>query len=524
VAAGRLVLGIETMKHSVWFLGLLFLGTSHAATRAQGDAGGADAAPREAVIPEALELAPALRDAHAAGVLAERRAALAEAWAASTDEGREAARAVLLARTHFGPGALLSPPELVLAQATRFLRGDVAPGAPYPAVVAIADALDLRVVPGALEAGRATDAEVCLRWVQPPLHPALPETVELRLAVVTPVPGAKHRVQTCASFVFRPRQLGADSLSVPVSLPGLAAGEHWLACEVAHEGHAVPGFFVPLDVHTQLDGALAARPTPEGSPLDALLRFGVRAEGRGRLAEWFAGDAAAAPRTLGVPSAAALLGVPLDSAARVTVFVDVPPPSDPVDWLAGREGVGWRSAIGADRRVVALRLDLSRGLQLEDYVGTSLGVVASVAAADPDSPRVLVVRGERVGTLLPLLEAPGDLFQGLVIVGAPGQSLPRGWRGAGVDGARPERRTLVVTCLAEEDVPAALGELPAAASGPDGEAAPGPVVRMTRRAPPMVVVAELPRLLQAFVTSVAAPVVKAPETAPAPKDAAPRAK
>lgn len=506
------------MNRTTWVLALLVLGMSNVAARAQGHVGGASATPEAQQAPGVPELAPALRDAHAIGVLAERRAALGEAWADSTEEGRAAARAVLLARTHFGPAALLAPPELVLAQATRFARGDVAPGAPYPAVVAIADALDLRLVPGALAADRVTDAEVHLGWVQPPLHSALPEMVELRLAVVTPVPGAKHRVQTCASFLFRPRGLGLAGVVVPVSLPALAAGEHWLAAELTHAGHAVPGFFVPLEVHAGLAAALAARPAPEGSPLAALVRFGVRAEGCGSLAEWFASDAVAPTRTLGEPSAAALLGTPLDSPARVTVFVDVPPPSDPAGWLAGREGAEWRGCAGADWRVVALRLDLSRGLELDDYVGTSLGLVASVAAADPDSARVLVVRGERVGPLLALLEAPGDLFQGLVIVGAPGQSLPRGWRGARADGARPERRTLVVTCLAEEDMPAALGELPAAAGESEGRVFAQPIVPVTRRAPPMVVLAELPRLVRAFGATVAAPASRAPQ--PPPKEPA----
>ncbi|MEZ6018017.1 MAG: SUMF1/EgtB/PvdO family nonheme iron enzyme [Planctomycetota bacterium] len=476
----------------------------------------------------ATSLSAEQRVAHAVGVFAERRAALIEEWRSSTDEGRAAARAHFLARRGLGLPAMLAPNEASLAIATRLLRGEVAPGAPYPAVVSLADALDLRLVPGALEAGVATGATVHFGWAWTPQGARLPESVTLRLAVVSPVPGEAHRVTTIGAFACAPRGLTADGLDVPVLLPALDAGEHWLAFEVEDQGHVVPGFFVPVEVVEGLATQLAARPLPDESPLGALVRHGVRGEGRGALTDWFQGDAEVARRSAQVSSrATGFLGVDLDQPARLTVFVDVPPPSEPANWLAGSEGRAWRQLIQAasqdgGARVIALCFEARKALEAGEVdpaavTGTPLGVFAAAAAADPGASRVLVARGERLAALTALLEGQVDLFQGLVLVGGPNQPVPRGW-GPTTDTAGPlVRTTIVVECFAQVDSAAV--------------SAVAPFVTVSRAAPPHVAALEVPALLAGRAGAIAQPIMpgaSAPNAAAgsqeaAPEGAAPRA-
>jgi len=478
--------------------------------------------------------------AHAAGILAERRAAFVAAYAESTAEGQAAARAVFAARAPLGAPALMSPPEHVLSAATRFARGDVAPGAPYPALVAIADSLDLRPVPGALAAGAACEVELVLSWIQAPALAGVPEVLALRLAIATPRAPAErtqenpaaYRVITLAGIEFDPRAFGFEGAMLPVTFPPLPAGEHFLAFELERDGHVVPGFFVPFEVVEGLDEALAARPLPFDSPLARLRRFGVRTEGRGTLADWVRaapsplegaahesaavesaedghtpgsdiegvsapdGTAPSAGYEEGVPAPfAAWIGPPLGAEVTATLFVDVPPPSDPALWLDGPAGEPWRALGARGVRVVAVRFVSGD----RAGPGTPLGMVSTWAAGERTVPRVLVCSGERLGALTSLLTERADVFQGLVFLGAPSQVALPGWRGEPRDGGPPGRRTLHVTCLAAADVDPPVSS---ATSGADdagsGDAAGGALapafVGVRRSAPSPVVAAELPEL------------------------------
>jgi hypothetical protein len=344
---------------------------------------------------------------HLRNAYVERRAAFERAWLAADDAARARVREDFAERRRGGVPAVHHVSAADLATLTRELEGAARADAEAWGQ-RVADALDLRVQPGAFEPARGERGEPMIVRVLPLRAPGQggADEVDLSLYWVGP-DGREVRART--------EPVHRDAFVLPgfemyVFAPATDPGDWRLVPEVAlgeerWRGRAVPVACV-RDLFARFDRAVA-----DGAPgawKDALRRgveHGVRDATWGPLSELLErGAAAPAPPQRSAVAGVAAASVALAPAgeARGIVVVVVPRAEDPEWSLVGPRGAAWRALPAAGQHLVltAAPIVAARG-------ASALELCAALRALQPGLPLTLVVSGGDVGRLPIALAAAG---------------------------------------------------------------------------------------------------------------------
>ena len=429
---------------------------------------------------------------HVEGVRAQRAARFFELSAAVEPGVRERAEE-LLETLHIQPMSSLAwPPVDHLSAATRVLRmpfRDEAAERP-DSVEAVADSLDLQVVPGAFDAAREGRGEPLTVRVYPlPSLRVRPRgSTTVRLYWIAP-DGSEETARTVqvepAAFYSPGFEL---YVRAPLSEPGL-----WhLVVEVEHDERRARGLPVPVecvrDFRARVQGVregIAARGIqnvpwgPVVGSLRGIIDHGIRLQGGlgveqvlALVEAVLAGESPdlgsiPLPHALGRADLTFWAVAPAGEIERV-VLVPAPTSSAPESLFVGPVGQSWiELAERTGSLVVAAPLDPFRtevgedeqGREVEGATATSAEIIARARAAHPGKPLVLVARGDVIATL--------RLERAIADAGPPDVDLVvLSSERAGAVALDPSLETLIVSPGGPADAPS------------DEEADAGPVQRV----------------------------------------------